>query len=212
MNDLQRELLIVREKMNAATGNQVVRSLLTSVAQNPQSETFLVAESQLSVSKEADSMETLYPESLRTAGELIQAALLHLQALFCVPGHNEDALNAEIRDRWLFENLTRLKKMLIVAKVLAHRRLSSFKNSDGTNVVPGPCDTPSQIMELWILADEFETHEQPEMRKEYALKIAQQVPFDFLALGSGTDTEATKKRAREFIDEAHQNAKSAKKK
>lgn len=209
MNNLQSELLVVRTKMNDAAASTTVRALLASVAQDPSSETFLVAESQSTVSKEADLQAQLVQDPTRQASDLINAVLLHLQSLFCIPGQISSDLDKEIRDRWLFENLTRLKKMLIVAKVLAYRRLSSFKNADGTNVVPTPCDTPSQIMELWDVCAQFETERQPVRRREYEKFLAKRIPLEFLALGYGDDQETPRKKARKFLDDVLASPPSA---
>lgn len=200
---LNSELLIVREKMNAAAAAKPVQRLLASVAQNPSSETFLISESQLSVSKEADLLQLdnqQVEEPLRKASDLIHAVLLHLQSLFCVPGLFSSEVDKEICDRRLFENLTRLKKMLIVAKVLSYRRLASFKNEDGTHVTPDVCDTPSQIMELWAICEEFENERQQARRQEYEKMLAKRVSFDFLALGYGIDQETPRKKARKFLE------------
>lgn len=224
MNPLQRELLLLNEKIIALTSNASARHLLASVAQNPSTETFMILDSQASVSKEIDSL-TDGDLQHRTITDLLNGILIPLQALFCSPvglayaaspefytsalgtpglraGYKTVSTEYEhIRDKWLFENLTRLKKWLIVAKVLAYKRLCSFKNSDGTNVVPTPMDTPSQIMELWVLVNDFERNRQPAFREVYARRLAENVDLDFLALGYGVDIGTPKKTVEKFIEE-----------
>ena len=201
MDPLQRDLLALKEKMDALTANADVRALLASVAQNPQDETFMIAASQATVSRQIDSM-TDSALRLREVSRLFSDVLIPLQYLFCSSLPKDTLLAERYKEtmyKWLFENLTRLKKWLIVAKVLAYKNLASFKNADGSNVVPTPCDTPSQIMELWILADKFERHVQPECRRIYMNKVANDVDRAFLALGYGADTTTPNEEALKFI-------------
>lgn len=138
---------------------------------------------------------------LRIASDLIGNVLVSLQTLFCSPRFGEKGYDVLIRDRWLFENITRLKKWLIVAKILSYYRLSSFINNDGKNVLPTPIDTPTHIIELWIEATMFEKERQAEFRKKYMNRIADNVSLEFLALGYGSDIHKPRQQAIAFVNE-----------
>jgi hypothetical protein len=138
---------------------------------------------------------------LRIASDLIGNVLVSLQTIFCSPRFGEKGYDGLIRDRWLFENLIRLKKWLIIAKILSYRRLLSFEHSDGKIHLPTPCDTPTHITELWIEATTFEKERQEEFRKKYMNRIADNVSLEFLALGYGSDIHKPRQQAIAFVNE-----------
>lgn len=201
MNQLQRDLISVKSKIKDLNADDYARHLLSSIAQDPQTESFDLLASTKTVSqaimKMADS--PLSRDGVcRNVTNLLNEILLPLQSLFCL--ENLTPIDELIRDRWLFENLTRLKKWCILGKVLAYRNLASFKNKDGSDVVPTPADCPSQIMELWVVADVFENERQPYFRQAYVSKMADSVSFEFLALGFALENNETPmKQAHEFI-------------
>lgn len=200
MNELQKELLEVKKEIAAAQADATVQRLMKSVAQNPSTEEFDLEKSQITVTDAVNLRirDNGSEDDLRAAAEKINVVLLHLQAIFTIP-QDLSVTDTRVYDAWWFENLTRVKKMLIVAKVLACRRLMSFTNPDGTSVVPTPLDTPSQIMELWVAAKQFETERQPEYRKKYAKMLGKRVEREFLELGYGYEIATTKKAANEFL-------------
>lgn len=124
MNDLERDLLVVKEKMIILASNKAMRRLLAEVAYNQSEEKFSIAESQTRVTKEIDAIENDFNKcktlnasedlkngcDLRIASDLIGNVLVYLQTLFCSPRFGERGYDTLIRDRWLFENLIRLKK------------------------------------------------------------------------------------------------------
>lgn len=124
MNDLERDLLVLKDKMTILASNKAVRRLLAEVVYNQSEETFSIAESQKRITKEIVAIENDFNQckilnasedlknhcDLRIASDLIGNVLVYLQTLFCSPRFGERGYDTLIRDRWLFENLIRLKK------------------------------------------------------------------------------------------------------
>jgi hypothetical protein len=80
MNDLERDLLAVKEKTILLSSNGVVRRLMAAVVYNQSKETFMITESQTSVSKEIVAIENDF-NKCNTLGEQRLAAAL--AALYC---------------------------------------------------------------------------------------------------------------------------------
>ena len=152
--------------INNLTKNQGVRCVLSSVCQNPQNETIDVEATWECLNFDPTTDKNIMYE-VRNA----------LQTIFLLlaPAGEKDMGESDIyeysqknmRSTFLFENHTRLSKIIVASRIMEHRNLSSFKNKDGTNVKPEITDIPMHIVVLSSVVDEFQKNQLPKFHEQW---------------------------------------------
>lgn len=174
----------LQKDLTGLSSNPETRRLLSSVVQNPQNETIDLRASAASVMENGLGLET--KQSLRE----IRAFLQNLYFFHAfVDGRKE---NASIFNAFLYENHTRLQKLLVVAKLLDHANLQSFGTPESP-VFPMPSDIPTYA-HLWGVIQNFQSERLEGIHKRNKKMLASMDP-NFLLLCPEDDRKAFEERS-----------------
>jgi len=159
------DFLRASSAINDCTSSPIVREILSSVAQDAQNETIDMERTwdQL-LFNPANSVHKSAMYEIRTALQICAAVIcvgivqspIESGTRFVVFGH----VRREAAE-FLFENHTRILKLLAASRVMEHRNLASF------GVTPQPTDTPTHIVKLAVALDDFQSNSLPAVHQAW---------------------------------------------
>lgn len=150
------DIISIQDKLTALSSNATVRQLLSQVTQDAQNETLSTASSEISV-----KFNVIYREHQEARREIL-SVLNSLMYLLLTEDRFEDLY---IRT-FLFENHTRLQKLLVLARICEHSNLASFGTPEAP-VVPQLSDVPQCIVVLSNRLEQFKAKILAKKRKFY---------------------------------------------
>ncbi len=173
------EVYTLQNELGNLQADAEVRRLLSLVAQNPQDETIDLEASAASVVEK--------PMSLPTKLALFSIRKFLLGVLYWTVSAPDSPLSRT----FLYENHTRLQKLLVVAKLLDHVNLQSFGTADEP-VYPMVSDIPL-YGRLWTRLASFRQQALLQMHQENKEEL-QRMPEDFRYLCPVDDRAAFRAR------------------
>lgn len=136
------DVFLIQKELASLQSLPRVRELLGMVAQDAQNETIDLVKSRESVVFQMSHIPT------KEAMYAIRAFLQNLVYWML------SAEGTELFNTFLYENHTRIQKLLVVAKLLDHANLQSFGSTDNP-VKPMPSDIPTYAR-LWAVVLDFQ--------------------------------------------------------
>jgi hypothetical protein len=171
-------IYLLQKELTALQSNAEVRRLLSLVVQDAQNETIDLEESAKKVVERPMKLDT-------------KLALFELRSFLQLVYFWLEYEAADMGEAFLYENHTRLQKMLVVAKLLDHVNLQSFGTPDSP-VHPMPSDIPTYAR-LWNMTIEFRKAELANHHVLNQQRLAD-MPRDFKYLCPADDRKAFEAR------------------
>ena len=181
------DIYLLQNELASLQSDATVRSLLASVVQDAQSETVDMEKSRSSIAS--------FPITLPNKLALFKIRNFLQNVIYC--WHAVQDLEPKLFDSFLFENCTRLQKLLLVAKFLDHANLMSFGTKQNP-VHPAVTDIPTYAY-LWNVLLEFRQTRHASFMDEHQRQI-RSMDRDFLFFCPEQDYEAFKARNPELAE------------
>jgi hypothetical protein len=145
----------------------MLRSLLTSVDQDPKNETVNLEKSKITVRKKIEAIPSTSVDTYEKTRRDVISWLNRVWFVSIAAGSDRaDEASRELFRRFMWENHTRLQKVFIVSMIMEGRNLKSMGG------VPEKADIPQSLVYLPLLIAEMRKAIFPQMEKQFEAEVS----------------------------------------